>query len=126
MFQVVYEHQQPWPETGTLTVKAPPIEGEIAVSPDAARRRANGYLARYVALAIEASEPVLIWGDHPVWRMSVYLCLPGYGQVAKLGEIEVDALTRQVFSLSQATITEMQERADAIASRLTPAAEPAG
>lgn len=109
-----------------LTVKAPPIEGEIAVSPDAARRRANGYLARYVALAMEASEPVLIWGDHPVWRMWVYLCLPGYGQVAKLGEIEVDATTRRVISLPQATITEMQERADAIASRLTPATEPAG
>lgn len=126
MFQIIYEHEQSWPETGTLRIKAPPIDGEITVSPDAARRRANGYLARYVALAMEAGEPILIWGDHPVWRMLVYLCLPGYGQVANLGEIEVDATTRQVISLPQATITEMQERADAIASRLTPATEPAG
>jgi len=98
------------------------LEGEIQVSPDSARRRANGYLARYVALAMEAGDPVLVWGQKPVWRMAVYLTLRGWGQVAKLGEIDVNALTREVLPLSNPQITEMQDRADAIATRLTPTA----
>jgi hypothetical protein len=125
MLQIVYEYEQLWPEGETFKVKAPPIEGEIAVSPAAARPRANGYLARYVALAMEADEPVLIWGDPPVWRLAVYLRLPGFGQVAKLGELDVDALTRQPIPLAQEKIIEMQDRADVIASHFTPAAEPA-
>jgi|688.fasta_scaffold150698_3 hypothetical protein len=95
------------------------IQGEIQVSPNSARRRANGYLARYVALAMEANDPVLVRGPRPVWRMTVYLTWRGWGQAAKLGEIDVNALTREVLPLSHTQITEMQERADAIAACLT-------
>lgn len=95
------------------------LQGEIQIAPDSARRRANGYLARYVALAMEASDPVLVQGQRPVWRMAVYLTLRGWGQVAKLGEIDVNALTSEVLPLSHTQITEMQNRADAIAVRLT-------
>jgi hypothetical protein len=122
MFQVIYEQTANWPESGAFMVKTPPLEGEIQVSPDSARRRANGYLARYVALAMEANAPVLVWGPKPVWRMAVYLTLRGWGQVAKLGEIDVNALTREVHPFSHTQITEMQDRADAIAARLTPTA----
>lgn len=122
MFQVIYEQTANWPESGAFIVRTPPLEGEIQVSPDSARRRANGYLARYVALAMEAGDPVLVWGQKPVWRMAVYLTLRGWGQVAKLGEIDVNALTREVLPLSNPQITEMQDRADAIAARLTPTA----
>lgn len=93
---------------------------EVQVSPDSARRRANGYLARYVGLSIEAGDPALVWGQKPAWRMPVYLTLWGWGQVAKLGELAVDALTREVLPLSSIQIKEMQDRADAIAARLTP------
>ena len=120
MFQVIYEQTTNWPESGTFTVKTPPLEAEIAVSPDSARQRANGYLARYVALAMEAGEPALVWGKTPVWRMPIYLTLRGWGHVATIGEIDVDALTREIFPLSSQLITEMQDRADAIAARLTP------
>ena len=95
------------------------VQGEVQVSPDSARHRANGYLARYVALAMEANDPVLVWGPKPVWRMAVYLTLRGCGQVAKLGEVDVNALTSEVLPLSHTQITEMQDRADAIATRLT-------
>jgi hypothetical protein len=80
-----------------FTLKTPPLEGEIQVSPDSVRRRANGYLARYVGLAMEAGAPAaLVRVQKPAWRMSVYLVLRGWGQVAKPGEIDVDALTREV------------------------------
>jgi hypothetical protein len=126
MFQVVHECHALWSAEGVLTIKTPALEGTIQVSPDSARRRANGYLARYVALAMEAGEPMLAWGERPRWRMPVYLHLRGFGQVAKLGEIEVDAMTREVIPLSKDQITEMQDRADAIASRLTLATGTAG
>jgi hypothetical protein len=126
MFQVLYELTDSWPAEGICKVRAPGIEGEIAVSPDSARRRANGYLARYVALAMEAGEPVLHWGKRPVWRMPIYLALREWGQVAKLGEIAVDAMTRDVLQLSKEQIEEMQNRANAIAARLTPTATTAG
>jgi len=121
MFQVIYEQTASWPESGAFVIKTPSLEGEIQVSPDSARRRANGYLARYVGLAMEAGDPALVWGQKPVWRMSVYLTLRGWGQVAKLGELDVDALTREILPFSCNQITEMGERADAIAARLTSA-----
>jgi hypothetical protein len=112
MFQVLHECHEPWPAEGVLNVKTPALEGKLQVSPDSARRRANGYLARYMALAMEA-------GERPRWRMPVYLYLRGFGQVARLGEIEVDAMTREVIQLATEQIIEMQDRAGTIASRLT-------
>ncbi|MBX3011301.1 MAG: hypothetical protein KF832_07325 [Caldilineaceae bacterium] len=119
MFQVIYEQATIWPENGTFTVKTPSLEIEIQVSPDSARRRANGYLARYIGFAMEAGDPALVWGDKPVWRLPIHLTLRGWGQVAKLGELDVDALTRDVLPLSPVQIREMQDRANAIAARLT-------
>jgi hypothetical protein len=96
MFHVIYEQATTWPESGGFTVKTPPLEVEIQVSPASARRRANGYLARYIGLAMEAGDPALVWGQKPVWRMPVYLILRGWGQVAKLGELDVDAIAARL------------------------------
>ena len=69
---------------------------------------------------MEAGEPTRVWGERPIWRMPIYLSLRGWGQVAKLGAVDVDALTREVLELTHEQIIEIQDRADAIASRLTP------
>ncbi len=119
MFQIAYQHNQTWPDDGPIHIQTPALEGDIHVSPDSARRRANGYLARYVAMAAEAGSPSLLWGRSPHWQMPIYLSLRGLGQVAILGTIEVDARTRDVVPLSAEQITDMQNRADAIAQRLT-------
>ncbi len=118
MFQIAHEHNHAWPEEGPAHIQAPGVEGDIHVSPDSARRRANGYLARYVAMATEAGAPSLLWGEPPRWQMPIYLSLRGLGQVAMLGTIEVDALTREVIPLSSDQITTIQNRADALAQRL--------
>jgi hypothetical protein len=119
MVQIVYEHQESWSEDGILSVNIPPIEGNIYVSPNSARQRANGYLARYIGLVMEAGKPVLIWQKQPVWRMSIYLSLRGFGQIARLGKIEVDATTCEIIPLSQKQIITIQDRADEIATCLT-------
>lgn len=124
MFQIIYEYGEPWSDNCPLRVETPQLSFEISVAPDVARRRANGYLGMNVAMSVLAGEPALLLGDPPVWRMSANLHLPDFGFVATVGSIEVDALTGQVLPLSLEQITLMQDRADVIATRLTPTADP--
>ena len=124
MFQIIYEYTESWTNNCPLQVQTPQLSFEISVAPELARRRANGYLGMNVAMSILAGEPALILGNSPIWRMAANLHLPDFGFVATVGSIEVDALTSKVFPLSLEQITTMQDRADVIATRLTPTAEP--
>jgi hypothetical protein len=123
MFQVVYEYPETWPENGALLVETRPLSIEIPVSPTQARRRANGYLGMHVAMSILAGEPILVFGERPIWRMTADLYLPAIGFVGTVGKIEIDALTGTPFPLPSEEITNMQDRADEFATRLTPSAE---
>lgn len=126
MLQILYEHPIEWGDDDPRTVKATvDLEATLAVSPDSARRKANGYLGQNVAMAIQAGQPVLVWGKRLVWRMQMGLFLRGLGQIATLGSLDVDAQTREVIPLSITEISSLQERANAIALRLSPAAEAA-
>ena len=120
MIQILYEPTVEWPKSGPLRMDAHyTLSGEITVSPDEARRAANGYLVSYVGFFMEAAEPCLVWRDYPIWRFSIYLHLRGLGQVARLGEIEVDGATRRVTPLANEKILQIQTRANEIATRLT-------
>lgn len=99
---------------------------EVFVSGEEARRRAQGYLTAEVAMALRPGEPSLLGGSQPVWRMPVWLHLRGFGQVATLGLLDVDAATGDVKPLSPVEIKEMQDKADVFARRLTYQAAPAG
>ena len=68
-----------------------------------------------------AGQPALVVGDRPVWRVPACLYLPGLGEVAKLGSIEVDSLTGQVVEPSPEQITLLQDRANAIAAHFATA-----
>lgn len=126
MLQILYEHPIDWGDDAPRTVKATvDLEATLAVSPDSARRRANGYLGRTVAMSIQADEPVLVWGKRLLWRMQVHLTLRGFGRIATLGTIDVDAQTREVIPLSNSEVSSLQERANAIALNLAPTAEAA-
>ena len=125
MFQVVYEYPAVWPEEGPLRVEAQ-FTSEIKVSPLLARRRASGFLAGYVTLMVLAGEPVLVLGEaRPVWRVPAILHLPGLGEIAPVGTIEVDALTGEVIQPSSEQISLMQRRANDFATRLSFAPTPA-
>ncbi len=125
MVRIIYEHPTEWPAEGPLRVEAQ-FSGEITVPPDLARRRANGYLAREVALFIIAGEPMLILRDHPCWQMPAILRLRGFGNLAEVGLIDVDAQTGEVTPLSEAEIQAIRQRAHDIAARLAPSPETAG
>jgi len=93
---------------------------------DQVRRHVQGYLTEHIAMALRPGEPVLVWGDKPVWRTPVWLYLRGHGQVAAVGSLDVDAATGEVIPLSADQIRGMQDRADAFARRLTPQTTAAG
>ncbi len=125
MFQVVVEHPDIPLVDGVLKLAVPQVAGEIRITPDQAKRHAKGYLTAQVAMSFRPGQPVLVWGERPLWRMMIYLHLRKYGQVATLGEIDVDAMTGDVLFLSAEQITRIQDRADELAARLTPPTDPA-
>lgn len=119
MFRIIYEHTEPWPEEGPLTLDAR-LRGEIKVSPEEAQRRANGFLGMDVGVLIGADDPVLVWGERPVWRFTANMYLPHTGKIGEVGTIEVDAVTGQVVKPSPEQITAIQDRARDLAIRSAP------
>lgn len=124
MIHVIHEIAEAQSAEGKLELKIPAIRGEIQISPEIAQRHAKGYLTERVAMSFRPGAPTLIWGERPLWRMTIFLFLRYWGEVATLGVLDVDAMTGRVLPLSPEQITAMQERADAIASRLTPQTTP--
>lgn len=102
------------------------IKDDILVSREEAVRRAQGYLTVEIAMALRPDEPSLLGGNHPLWRMPVWLHLRGIGRVAIVGHLDVDATTGEVIPLTAVAIKEMQDRADVFAQRLTLQAASAG
>lgn len=124
MVRIIYEHPGEWPDNGPLVVQAQ-FNGEIPVSPDVARRRVSGYLAREVALFLTTGEPVLMLGEPHRWRIPAVLRLRGLGELAAVGTVDVDALTGQIIPLPNEALQVMRTRANDIASRLAPSPEAA-
>jgi hypothetical protein len=114
MVQVVYEHSETWPADKPVVVEVPHMQVEVPVSPDAARRRANGYLTTNVSMTLHATELMLVIGKHPVWRLTLEMRLRGLGPVAILGTIEVDAQSGDVRPFTDDQIRAIQDRANAL------------
>ena len=125
MFQIAYDYEQAWREDETLTVDIQ-FAQEIAISPDIARRKANGFLAGYVTMMVSGGQPTLILAKDPVWRVPAVLTLPNVGEVSTLGTVDVDAQTGQVIPPSAEQINRMQELAHAIAAHFASPTAPAG
>lgn len=121
--EVVYELTEGWPKQGSLQITVPSMAVDIPVSPDTARRRANGYLGMHVGLLLGASEPQLIVGDKPFWKLLVNLHLPSIGCVGQVGTVKVDAITGEVIPLTPKTIQLLQDRAHVLIVHFTPTTE---
>jgi hypothetical protein len=122
--EIVYELTKGWPKQGALQVTVPSMTVNIPISPDKARRRANGYLGMHVGVLLGTSEPRLLMGDRPLWKLSVNLHLPSIGYVGQVGTIQVDATTGDVIPLADSTIQQYQDRAHDLVIRFAPATEP--
>lgn len=119
MFQIMVEHKGEWPEKGPMQLNAQ-WHGEIRIAPETARRKAGSFLAGHVSMMVLPGEPILIAGTSPIWRVPAQLYLPGIGEAAHLGDIDVDAMTGVVIEPAQSIILKMQTRAHEFATHLTP------
>lgn len=115
MFQIAYNYNQDWHEDEALTVDIH-VSQKIAISPDLARRRANGFLTGHVTMMVTGGQPMLIVDQDPVWRVPAVLRLPELGDVSTIGSVDIDAQTGDIISPSFDQITRMQELAHAIAA----------
>ncbi len=125
MFQVLVEHPEVQFTDGILKLAVPQLVGEIRITQDQAKRNAKGYLTAYIAMSFRPGEPMLVWGERPLWRMDICLHLRDYGQIATLGCIDVDAMTGTVLPLSTEQTTKLLDRANELAARFTPSTDSA-
>jgi hypothetical protein len=125
MFQIAYNYHQDWREDESLTVDIQ-VSQKIAISPDLARRRANGFLAGHVTMMVSAGQPTLIVDQTPVWRVPAVLRLPELGDVSTVGAVDIDAQTGDMILPSFDQITRMQELAHAIAAHFASATTATG
>ena len=124
MVAILYKQEMIWPKEGPLGIEAPPISGQIQISPTVARRRANRYLTLEVAMEFQPGDPVLLWGATPLWQVPIHLHLPSIDLLAPIGTLEIDATTGAVLPLSLSQIHIMRSRAHDLVTRLTPTATP--
>ena len=125
MFQITYNYDQGWREDEELTVDIR-VSQKIAVSPNHARRTANGFLAGHVAMMVGGGQPTLVVDQTPVWRVPAVLKLPAVGDVSTVGAVDIDAQTGDLIPPAPNEITRMQELAHALATHFASAATPAG
>lgn len=120
MFQIIYEYADAWPQQGMLQIEPPATSLDIAISPDSARRKVNGYLAMHVSMSLLAGKPVLLMNQRPVWRVPLEVQLDSCGHTATFGMIEVDAQSRELLPLSSTQIRTIQDQINELLTRLTP------
>lgn len=120
MVQIVYEYTDPWPQQGVLQLKSLSTSLEIAVSPDSARRKVNGYLTLNVSMSLLAGKPVLLMNQPPVWQVPLEMKVEDGGPVATFGTVEVDAQTREIRTLTPSQIRTIQDQVNELLARLTP------
>ena len=122
--EIVYEYAESWPQSGPMQLTVPSVTVDIPVSPETARRRANGYLGVHIGLLLGTSDPRLIVGDPPIWKLAVNLHLPSIGYVGQVGTIAVDAISGDIIPISHETLNAMKDRAHDLIVHFAPTAEP--
>jgi hypothetical protein len=86
------------------------------ILPYQAKIKVNAYLSSHVAFFAGAEgQPVLITNEPPLWRVATALRLRGYGKVADLATVDVNAVTDEVIALTEEQIQVNQKQAEAAA-----------
>ncbi len=92
------------------------VSAQLNVTPFVARQKVGGLMLSQVGTGVAADEPVLVaTSERLVWRVPVFLALPGLGRLGDLGQIDVDAQTGQVLA-DQALLERLIENAQRLAS----------
>ena len=98
----------------------------LKIAPEQAQKQANSFVHLEISTQLHAQPPLLVIGedDKVVWRVPIHLTFPSFGDVGSIGFLHVDPTTGDI-DTSPATIQNLTEKADALASRFaSPTAHP--
>ncbi len=91
------------------------VSAMLNVTPFVARQKVGGLVLSKVGTGVGSDEPSLIvTSEHVVWRVPLFLALPGLGRLGEVGEIDVDAQTGEVLA-DRATLEQIVENAKRLA-----------
>lgn len=93
-------------ESEQISAIAPQVTG------DQARRRANGYLTKYVSMYFGATNALFLPLEPPIWQLSV-IFRRNQLEPVQLGFLDIDAQTGQVIPLTDQQIHQLRQRAHA-------------
>jgi hypothetical protein len=87
----------------------------LNITPFVARQKVGGLVLSEVGTGIGADEPTLVLSNkRVVWRVPVFLALPGLGRLGQVGEVDVDAQTGEVLA-DRPTLNRMIDNANRLA-----------
>jgi len=91
------------------------VSATLNVTPFIARQKVGGLVLSKVGTGVGADEPsFIVTGERVVWRVPLFLALPGLGRLGEVGEIDVDAQTGEILA-DQSTLERIIENARRIA-----------
>jgi len=87
----------------------------LNITPFVARQKVGSLVLSEVGTGIGADEPTLVLSNkRVVWRVPVFLALPGLGRLGQVGEIDVDAQTGEVLA-DRSALNRMIDNANRLA-----------
>jgi hypothetical protein len=96
------------------------VSATLNITPFVARQKVGGLVLSKVGTGVAADEPsFIVTGERVVWRVPLFLALPGLGRLGEVGEIDVDAQTGEVLA-DRSTLERIIENA----RRITPDSAP--
>jgi hypothetical protein len=94
------------------------VSAQLNITPFVVRQKVSGVVLSQVGTGVSADEPMLVVANERlVWRVPVFLALPGLGRLGDLGQIDVDVQTGQVLA-DQAMFKQLIENAQRIVTPL--------
>ena len=87
------------PETGTFEIHK---TVNIQVSAKQAQRKVDTWLLNEVSYMMGAEEPTLVIGERTVWRVPCRFTAPHVGRVGKVGDVDIDAETGEIYNIRKA------------------------
>ena len=108
------------PQTGRLMVSVH-REVQINISADEAQHRVTQFVHRKISSQMHGEAPTLTLGGRTCWRVPIHLTFPSFGDVGRVGIIDVDVESGEL-QIDTTIIQEIERHAENIALRITPAA----
>ncbi len=107
------------PQMGRMQVTIQ-TSADLNYSSKAAQRIAGRFVADEIGYLLRSDEPSLVVAERIYWRVPIILALPSRGSVGKVGTLDVDVETGQLF-VTPEQIVEITRYAEDLAAHHTAA-----